>query len=142
MGIKAIHKQLNKIKLDKEVAKIIKSRNQEFTDIIREQMRAGEYKNGKLPDYHSKEYANFKTQMPSYIAPSPTRDLYLTGSFQNKMFAKIEGVSYRFFSRDKKADSILKREPHGIFQFNDENENKAQNYIEPFLIERIKTIFE
>jgi len=81
--------------------------SKELINIVKSQLRDG--KNTKGANIHPRymgEYAAFKKQLSSYKANMGTPDLFLTGSYQNKIDINVNNDSVDYFSSDKKADDL------------------------------------
>lgn len=95
--------------------------NQPLTELNRSQLREGLTSEGNpiVPDY-SEGYSYFKEQQSTYKAPPGTPDLFLTGSFQEKMFLVLRnGVS--FSSSDSKVANLVNKYGNNIFGITAQN---------------------
>lgn len=95
--------------------------NQPLTELNRSQLREGLTIEGNpiVPDY-SEGYSYFKEQQSTYKAPPGTPDLFLTGSFQEKMFLVLRnGVS--FSSSDSKVAKLVNKYGNNIFGITAQN---------------------
>jgi len=139
MDITQLNKQIQKLSLDKMTAKNVKENNEEFTDLLRDQMREGRKADGLMNPLRDIAYARAKK---NYRAPFPTRDLYDTGSFQNKLYGKVKGQNMEFDSRDSKAFKIRVREGDEVFIYDDAQLDLAQALNEGLIVEQIANIFK
>jgi hypothetical protein len=77
-----------------------------------------------FPSYTSK-YLKRKMRMSSYIAPTGTPDLYVTGEFYGEMDVVVENGQYEIISFDRKSEWLVPKY-NDIFGLNEENISKAQ----------------
>ena len=93
-------------------------------ELQKKQMRKGEGAKGSLRNYISKEYADHKKSLSTYLAPYPKVDLFLIGRFQEGIYLKIEDKDVHIDSTDEKAPKLKRTfQPFGL---NRENMHKAQ----------------
>lgn len=139
--IKQIAKEFAKFNIYKLTAQNVRQNKELFTDLLRDQMREGKNAEGDARDYRSLDYAEEKRSLPSYRAPYPKVDLFLTGSFQDKLFIDVGGLNYFFDSKDSKADEIRRLEGEETFMLNNEKKDIARSINQELLINRAKKIF-
>lgn len=93
-----------------------------------------------LQAYRSEFYAEYKNQKnpsPGFGAP----DLYDTGSFQNKMFAVVNGGKLEFSSKDSKIDKLVEKYGKNIFGLTKQSlEEYAKVTVHNELVRRVKEV--
>lgn len=114
------------VKIENLVLEAVEANEQALTDLNREQMRRGMTAEGTaiVPDLRNKLYADAKKQAGGR-APFGTPDLYLTGSFQERMQMDVDSRSYEFGSTDEKADKLSEKYAN-IFGLTKENKDMAK----------------
>ena len=83
------YKNSLKINETKLLIDIVKKNEKEVLDIHRDQLRKGEFGDGKSPKY-GPSYLSEKKASSTYFA-NPYTDLFVTGSFQNSEFIVFSG---------------------------------------------------
>jgi len=114
-----VNKQLSALKrlgYDSILIRSIDRYSNEVVDLNREQMRSGRTPSGgQQLIYSSRRYADYKDTLPTYRAPFPVADLFLTGAFQLGMFLTIMGKDVKIYSKDPKAAALNKDyQPFGL----------------------------
>lgn len=72
-----------------------------IAEVNRRQMRKGETgTGGQITPSYAPGYKKYKTGLSSYHAASGTPDLFLSGTFQNKIKAFLSGSEYKLTSDD------------------------------------------
>lgn len=85
---------------------IIEKSASEIVDLNREQLRDGELSTGQVTGKYSEKYLKWKQTRPTYHA-TPNADLYKTGKFQSKMYAKVNKNGIKIGSDDKEKEGKL-----------------------------------
>jgi hypothetical protein len=89
-----------------------------------------------FPSYSS-AYLKRKMRMSSYIAPTGTPDLYVTGEFYSEMDVIVENGQYEIISFDRKSEWLVPKY-NDIFGLDEENINKAQINVTNSFLELVR----
>lgn len=137
-----INKKLQSFNLIKETEIALLNNEEIVVDLNRDQLLVGEESDGATRDYRSLAYAEMKRDMPSYAAPYPRANYYLTGSLQNQMKIQIMGVVWNIISEDDKFDEIVRKEGEELFILNEERKEIARSIVQEDLTKLINSFFE
>ena len=108
MDLRVLNNRLQSIDKNQMLRNAIEANEKAILDINREQLRVGERADGlPITPAYSPFYNAWKSQQSSYKAGSKKPDLYLTGSFQDKMYLDIEGNNIIVDSIDPKRDRLV-----------------------------------
>ena len=140
--IRNISKALKKINLQWETMVNLINNEETFVNLNRDQMRMGEDGEGSMRDYMSLWYAEDKRERVSYSALYPKIDLYDSGDFQNKMFVKLTGGKWEYWSRDNKTAELVRKEGTAIFDLNPNMMTIARSINEELIADKIKLIIQ
>lgn len=128
-NLKRIHKNINPI-----VKRAVERHLDELEDIQAAQMQEGLNSDGStIGRLRSTTYARFK-KAKGGTAPFEAVDLRNTGSFQNKIKAKVIHGGIHLDSTDKKKTELIEKYGVNIFGFNDESKVFIKRIIVPSLI--------
>jgi len=129
---------LSKLNIDNLLQVVVRKNIPGMVELNRKQMRAGERAdNQQIAPEYSVKYLFFKHSKNTYKALFGTPDLFLTGSFQKKMFAEIKGQSLYFDSNDEKTNDLGEKYTDKIFGLNDKNKVKARKINDVDLVKLI-----
>jgi len=138
MGIKDIHKQLQKFKIEKEAVKTLKSNKIEISQILKDQMRMTE--GADIGEYSA--YTQTIKDRSSYIGKWPKPDLFNIGNFQKGIIIETSATDWGFWSNDSKTDDLVKKYTDIIFELNKANIKVVQLIVQQDLAKKIINIFE
>ena len=117
------------INQDKLLISIVKKNETEILDVHRDQLRRGEFGDGKSPKYPA-GYLNEKRQLSSYFS-DPNTDLFVTGSFQESEYFKFSGSNWEIDSRDEKTAKLVGQYGETIFDLNPNSLELAHDIVTP-----------
>lgn len=89
-------------------------------DALRKQHKKGDSATGKIGKYHSMKYARYKSEL-NPEAGLGNVDLYLTGSFAEKIKASVTSDELLFTSTDNKTEKLVQKYSDSILDLNGQN---------------------
>jgi hypothetical protein len=108
-------------KIDDLIIEAIEQNETEILDPVRAQMRRGEKGDGSPMQDYSEFYAAFKADFPTYAAPFPKPDLYVTGDFHESLILNIVGREVIIDATDDKAPKLYEQYGDGITEISDKS---------------------
>jgi len=136
--------KLTRFNLRSFVVYILEETKSEIEDYQIDQLRFGFDGTGKLisPEYRSDEYAAFKKTVLNGQAPLGTPDLKLTGSFQDKIMARITQQFLEITSMDIKTPDLEAKYGEDILKLSDSTFIRYfKDVFLPYAKDELKLIF-
>ncbi len=137
-----INKKLQSFDLISQTVIALKENEEDILNLVKDQMLSGQDSAGSTRDYRSLAYAEMKRDMPSYSAPYPRTNWYLTGELHDKMKIQISGSSWNIISDAGHFAEIKQFEGEELFIPNEERKDIARSIIQEDLTNQIKSLFE
>jgi hypothetical protein len=121
MTVKELNSKTSRINI--EVMKLDAVRRQlgYIAEVNRLQLRKGKtgtFAGQNISPTYKKGYGKYKKTLSTYYAPGGTPDLFLSGSFQNKIRAFLIGTEFKLISDDSKNLKLTEKYGEEIFGIN------------------------
>src|SRR6187402_1144989 len=142
MGLTDMYNAFKSLQMEIETVKAIDQTRSQAVQLNKEQLYFDGIKSDgiNLRGYDSTSYATFKHELNPEVGYGRA-DLFLTGSFQGHMFAKLEGSKLVFGSTDFKTGRLEKRDGVNIFGLTENNKtNYAVDVVRPKVIDNLEKV--
>jgi hypothetical protein len=119
MTVKELHTKTSRINLESMKSEAVRLQLGYIAEVNRQQLRKGETGTGTpISPSYAPGYGKYKSGLSSYYAATGTPDLFLSGTFQNKIRAFLSGKEYKLTSDDSKTGKLTGKYGVDIFGIN------------------------
>ena len=102
----SFYSKWKKINFEQTKVEAVEESEEAMLEIIKDQLRDGRKGDGRMPEYSTERYVDYKRSLTSYKS-NPRADLFVKGDIHDSIKLKVSGMKYSFISNNEIAGFFM-----------------------------------